>query len=173
MANIRTEEWNGYTIRFIEHKGEWWAVLKDICDALKLKTFDVSRRLDASMKTTLRIDASGMVSNDVRSRARKTQDMLVVNEEGLYECVFKSRVASAERFRRWTYKTLKKLRTHVGLKGYEAMRMLDEDTQDMIDHMLDSLYYDEETGLLMESVTVAGGDVEQVPFEDQSLVECL
>jgi hypothetical protein len=33
------------------------------------------------------------------------------------------------------------------------------------DHELDDLYYDEETDTLMQSVTVPGGDVEQVPFE--------
>ncbi len=30
--------------------------------------------------------------------------------------------------------------------------------------MADSIYFDEETGQLMRSVTVAGGDVEQVPY---------
>ena len=45
------------------------------------------------------------------------------------------------------------------------MRMTDEDVQEEIDHFLDDLFYDEETGMLMQSVTVAGGDVDQVPFE--------
>ncbi|MFH5747233.1 BRO family protein, partial [Streptococcus agalactiae] len=34
---MRTETWNGYTIRFVEHQGEWWAVAKDITNALGLK----------------------------------------------------------------------------------------------------------------------------------------
>ena len=41
----RIETWNGYNIRFVEYNGEWWAVLKDICNALGLKTFKVSQRL--------------------------------------------------------------------------------------------------------------------------------
>lgn len=45
------------------------------------------------------------------------------------------------------------------------MRMADQDVQDDIDHFLDDLFYDEETGQLMQSVTVQGGDVEQIPFE--------
>ena len=35
---LRTENWCGYDIRFIEINGEWWAILKDICDALNLRT---------------------------------------------------------------------------------------------------------------------------------------
>ena len=33
------------------------------------------------------------------------------------------------------------------------------------DHMADTIYFDEVTGRLMRSVTVPGGDVEQVPYE--------
>ncbi|MEC4578642.1 BRO family protein [Streptococcus dysgalactiae] len=33
----KTETWNGYTIRFVENNGEWWAVAKDITNALGLK----------------------------------------------------------------------------------------------------------------------------------------
>lgn len=36
--NIRTENWNGYVIRFTKVDGEWYAILKDICDALGLRT---------------------------------------------------------------------------------------------------------------------------------------
>ncbi len=34
---MKTETWNGYTIRFVERQGEWWAVAKDITNALGLK----------------------------------------------------------------------------------------------------------------------------------------
>lgn len=46
------------------------------------------------------------------------------------------------------------------------MRMMDGDIQEEIDNLLDDIFYDEETGKTMISVTVAGGDVEQVPIED-------
>ena len=36
------------------------------------------------------------------------------------------------------------------------------------DHALDNIYFDEETGKLMQSVTVQGGDVEQIPYEEDS-----
>ena len=60
---------------------------------------------------------------------------------------------------------MQKLRRKIGLEQYEVMRMTDKDIQDEIDYILDSIYYDEKTGKLMQSVTVAGGDVEQIEFK--------
>ena len=91
--------------------------------------------------------------------------MLAVNEIGIYEALFSSKRLEARKLRRWTATVLKKLRAHVGLEGYEVMRMTEKAVQDDIDHFLDTLFYDEETDQLMKSVTVPGGDVEQVPFE--------
>lgn len=167
MSNtIRTESWCGYDIRFVDVNGEWHAVLKDVCDALGLKSKYVSQRLDPSMMERVLIDTSEDVSNDLRSRGEnKTRWMLAVNEIGIYEALFASRRLEARKFRRWTSEVMQKLRSRVGLKGYEVMRMTEPEVQEDIDHILDRLFYDEETGMLMESVTVAGGDVEQVPFE--------
>ena len=160
---IRVENWCGHDIRFVEMNGEWWAILKDICDALNLKTFDVSQRLDHSMVERVRVCDMG--SRDIRSRARKTQDMLAVNEIGIYEALFASRKLEARKFRRWSASVMQKLRKRVGLEGYEVMHMTDKDIQDDIDHILDTLFWDEETGKLMQSVTVQGGDVEQIEFK--------
>lgn len=43
--------------------------------------------------------------------------------------------------------------------------MTDPEVQNQIDNILDSLYFDADRGIWMRSVTVPGGDVEQVPFE--------
>ena len=161
---MRTENWCGYEIRFIEKDGEWWAILKDICDALDLKTFKVSQRLNPDMLKRVRIDVCDIPSGDVRSKARKTQDMLAVNEEGIYEALFASRKLEARKFRKWSASVMKKLRSKVGLQGYEAMRMTEPNIQDEIDFLLDSIYWDEERKCVMRSVTVAGGDVEQIPL---------
>lgn len=162
---MRIETWCGYDIRFVEIDGEWYAILKDICDALDLRTDSVSQRLDPSMVERVRVNVSDHNSTGVSSRARKTQDMLAVNEIGIYEALFASRRLEARKFRRWSAEVMKKLRSKVGLAGYEVMKMTEPDTQDKIDCILDSLYYDEETGLVMQSVTVPGGDVDQIPFE--------
>lgn len=117
------------------------------------------------MMIRVRVNVCDIPSKDVRSKARKTQDMLAVNEIGIYETLFSSRKIEARQFRRWTAGVLKKLRKHVGLEGYEVMRMTDQDIQDDIDRFLDDIFYDEETGQLMVSRTVQGGDVVQEPFE--------
>lgn len=176
MSEMRTENWMGYEIRFIEQDGEWWAILKDICNALELKTFKVSQRLDPDMMMRVRVDVSDIPlryneSSDHLSKVDRSKGenryrwMLAVNEIGIYEALYSSKKLEARKFRRWTATVLKKLRRHIGLEGYEVMRMADQDVQDDIDHFLDDLFYDEKTGQLMQSVTVQGGDVEQIPFE--------
>ena len=163
---MRTENWCGYDIRFVEKDGEWWAILKDICDALDLKTFKVSQRLDPDMMTRVKVESSNIPSKDIRSRGdNETRWMLAVNEIGIYEALYSSRKLEARKFRRWSATVMQKLRKHVGLEGYEVMRMTDPDVQEEIDHFLDDIFYDEEKGMLMQSVTVAGGDVVQEPFE--------
>lgn len=165
--NTRVENWNGYDIRFVEYEGEWRAVLKDICDALRLKTFDVSRRLDPSMMERVNVDASNILSTHNRSRGEnKTRQMLVVNELGIYEALFASRRLEARKFRMWTGTVLRKLRGYVGLQSYEALRLTDKDVQDKIDSILDCLFWDDESKQLMVSVTVDGGDVDQIPFDE-------
>ena len=163
---IKTESWCGYEIRFIEKDGEWWAILKDICDALELKTFKVSQRLDPDMLTRVLIEESNIPSKDVRSRGEnETRWMLAVNEAGIYQALFASRKLEARKFQLWTFDILKKLRKSVGLQGYEVMRMTEPEIQDEIDWILDGLYWDDEKKCVMYSKTIQGGDVEQIPFD--------
>lgn len=177
---MRTENWCGYDIRFIEIDGEWYAILKDICDALKLRAKDVSQRISPNMLERVRIEAG---SNDLKYEPVKRVDsptigkdigakrgagsfwMLAVNELGIYEALFASRKLEARKFRMWAGTVMQKLRKNVGLQGYEVMQMTDPDIQDRIDDILDTLFWDDEKQMLMQSVTVAGGDVDQVPFE--------
>lgn len=158
---MRTESWCGYDIRFVEINGEWWAILKDICDALKLQVGKVSQRLEPDMMARVPVEVE-VPSKHVDSQ---TFWMLAINEEGIYEALYASRRLEARKFRRWSASVMKKLRSKVGLQQYEVMKMTDPDIQDSIDNILDTLFWDEETGRLMQSVTVQGGDVEQIPFE--------
>lgn len=158
---MRTEKWCGHEIRFVEQNGEWYAILKDICDALDLVTAKVAQRLDPDMLIRVPVEV------DVPSKHVDSQTfwMLAVNEIGIYESLFSSRRLEARKFRRWSAEIMQKLRKKVGLEGYEAMRMTDPDIQEDIDHILDTLYWDEEKKCVMQSITVQGGDAEQVPFE--------
>ena len=166
MSTIRIENWCGNDIRFVEINCEWYAILKDICDALNLRTKDISQRLHPDMLERVLVEVSEDGSNDVRSRGEnKTRWMLAVNELGIYEALFASRKLEARKFRMWAGTVMQKLRKNVGLEGYEIMRMTEPDIQKEIDWILDSLYWDEEKGCVMRSITVAGGDTDQVPFE--------
>lgn len=158
---MRTENWCGHDIRFVEHEGEWWAILKDICDALDLQVGKVSQRLDADMQMRVPVQVE-VPSKHVDSQ---TYWMLAVNEYGIYEALFASKRLEARKFRRWTATVLKKLRHRVGLEGYEVMRLTEPEIQSEIDLILDTVFWDDEKKMLMESVTIQGGDVEIVPFE--------
>ena len=87
-----------------------------------------------------------------------------VNELGIYELLLSSSKADARKFRLWSGAVMQKLRRSVGLNAYEVLKMMEPEVQDEIDQILDTLYWDEETGKIMRSVTVAGGDVDQVEF---------
>ena len=188
---MRIENWCGYDIRFVEIDGHWYAILKDICDALHLRTAKIAERLDPSMLERVRIPSKAVIPSkyNIEHQAVKTVNsamigkdevplkdvdfntydktywMLAVNEKGIYQALFASRKLEARKFQMWTFDVLEKLRRGVGLEEYEVMRMTEPDVQADIDYMLDGLFYDEESGKLMMSVTVEGGDVDQVPLE--------
>ena len=116
---MKIEHWNGYDIRFVEHHGEWWAVLADIAKTLSLRTDKVKSRLedDHLSKVTI-IDSMG-----------RNQEALIVNEFGIYEAIFSSRKPEAKSFKLWVYGTIKQLRQATGLEGFEIFRMLDKEHQ--------------------------------------------
>lgn len=184
---MKVENWCGYNIRFVDVNGEWYAILKDICDALNLRTDKIASRLQPSMLERVLVEAStnplkvdrhnehkpvkdiskSEIGKDIGRQPgeNKTRWMLAVNEQGIYQALFASRKLEAKKFQLWTFDVLKKLRKNVGLEGYEVMQMTEPDIQDEIDSMLDSIYWDEERKCLMQSITVPGGDTDQIPFE--------
>lgn len=162
---VKTEEWNSHQIRFIQMGNEWWALLKDVCRPLGLRTFKVSQQIPKEYLNKVLIETSMLKEYKTSKKGqRKTQQMLVINELGIYQMFYRSKKPEAINFRVWSGTVMQKLRDKVGLPQYEVMHMLDEEVQDEIDSILDTLFYDEETGKLMQSVTVAGGDVEQIEF---------
>ncbi len=184
---MRTENWYGHDIRFVEINDEWYAILKDICDALKLRAKDVSQRIDPNMLERVLVHTSEDGINDLRYEHKsisrinssdigkdigrrpgenKTRWMLAVNEAGIYQALFASRKLEARKFQLWTFDILKKLRKGVGLQGYEVMRMTEPEIQQEIDWFLDSLYWDEEQQKMFVSVTVQGGDTDQIPLDE-------
>lgn len=80
-----------------------------------------------------------------------------VTETGLYNILSQSRKPIARKWRRIVHDEL------VNLRRSRNMNVLEQFGD--WDHKLDDIYFDEETGVMMQSVTVQGGDVIQVPFE--------
>lgn len=118
-TEMKIENWNGYDIRFVMHEGEWWAVLADICKPLGLRTFKISQRLGDDLLSKYTIP----------DRFGRSQDMLIVNEIGIYKTIFKSRKKEAEAFQDWVFSVIKYLREQTGLEGFEIFRMMDKEHQ--------------------------------------------
>ncbi|HES6997597.1 TPA: Bro-N domain-containing protein [Streptococcus pyogenes] len=115
----KTETWNGYTIRFVEHQREWWAVLADIAKALDLNPKFIKQRLGDEVVS----------NNHVADSLGRQQEMLIVNEFGIYETIFSSRKKEAKTFKLWVFEIIKQLRQSTGLEGFQVFRMFDKEHQ--------------------------------------------
>lgn len=118
--NIRTENWLGNQIRFVElNASEWWAVAADITSALGLT--QVTRAL-SGLK-------DGVTTSKVTDKLGREQEMNVLSEKAIYRLVFKSKRPEAEAFQDWVFDIIKTLRQSTGLEGFQVFRMLDKDHQ--------------------------------------------
>jgi len=117
--NIRTENWLGHEIRFVEvSPNDWWAVLADIAKAVELSAKGIRQRLPKDVISNCPLKTSGGI-----------QEMLIVNEYGIYEAIFESRKKEAKEFKRWVFEMLKQLRQATNLEGFQIFRMLDKEHQ--------------------------------------------
>lgn len=115
----KLEQWNGHSIRFVEHNGEWWAVLADIAKALELEQRFIKRRLEDDVFS----------KHPITDNLGREQEMLIVNEFGIYETIFSSRKPEAKAFKVWVFEIIRQLRQQSGLEGFQAFRMLDKQHQ--------------------------------------------
>lgn len=115
----KIEQWNGHSIRFVEYNGEWWAVLADIAKALELEQRFIKRRLADDVFS----------KHPITDSLGRQQEMLIVNEFGIYETIFSSRKPEARAFKVWVFEIIKQLRQQSGLEGFQAFRMLDKQHQ--------------------------------------------
>lgn len=117
--NIRIETWLQHDIRFVEvTPGDWWAVLADIASALELKAYKISQRLSKDLLSKYTLPTEG-----------GDQEMLIVNELGIYEAVFESRKKEAKEFKRWVFEMIRQIRQSTGLQAFQVFRMLDKEHQ--------------------------------------------
>lgn len=148
--NTKTVTWNDCDIRFVRQYGEWYAVLEDVLAALEL---DLG--LDEVTKLSEQ-EGEGMVMTE-----ESDSGQTLVNELMIYRLAMTS---SKTDTRNWLLRLMRQFRHIYGFEGYEVFRLLDEDVQSDILAFLDSIYWDDEKGKLMRSVTIPGGDVEQIPI---------
>lgn len=117
---MKTEIWNGHAIRFVTVDGEWWAVAKDVTNALGLK--QVTRAIHSLPK-------DGVTTSKVIDSLNRSQDVNIINEKNIYRMAFKSRKKEAEEFQDWIFDIIKELRESTGLEGFQVFRMLDKEHQ--------------------------------------------
>jgi len=116
---VKTENWNGYEVRFIWHNDDWWAVATDIARALKYKHVPhMVRMLTREQKGVRIMDTPG-----------GPQEMTVVSEIGIYAIIMRSRRKEAISFQEWVYNIIKTLRGAVGLESSQVLSMMDKEHQ--------------------------------------------
>ena len=131
------DSWNGYDIRFVEIGGEWYAVLKDICDALGIiNSRDVRERIPVRfLEKVLLNDTINVDNTDVNYKHRagaRSHYMIVVSSRGIYHAFFKSRKLEAQKFVDWILDTVDSMRAECGYSEYETMSFADSRAKLMV-----------------------------------------
>lgn len=95
--------YNSFKVRTAQKDGEPWFVLKDVCAILGISKYrDAAERLDPDEREPVRVDTLG-----------GKQEMLCINESGLYNVILRSDKPEAKPFRKWvTSEVLPSIRKH-------------------------------------------------------------
>ncbi len=103
MNGLQIFTYNGNEVRTVQKDGEPWWVLKDICEVLGISKYrDTAARLEDDEREPIRVDTLG-----------GAQEMLCVNESGLYNVILRSDKPEAKPFRKWvTSEVLPSIRRH-------------------------------------------------------------
>ena len=103
MNKLKIFTYENNEIRTAQKDGVPWWVLKDVCDVLGIeKHRDAASRLDEDERGSVLVDTLG-----------GKQEMVAVNESGLYSTILLSRKPEAKKFKRWvTHEVLPSIRKH-------------------------------------------------------------
>lgn len=113
MSNIQIFNYQNNEVRTVELNGEPWFVLKDVCNILGISKYrDTAARLDADERGSVEVDTLG-----------GTQQVIAVNESGLYHVILRSDKPEAAPFRKWvTSEVLPSIRKNGGyIAGQEQL----------------------------------------------------
>lgn len=91
MNELQVFTYGGNEVRTVQRNGEPWFVLKDVCAILGISKYrDAAERLDPDEREPVRVDTLG-----------GKQEMLCINESGLYNVILRSDKPEAKPFRKW------------------------------------------------------------------------
>lgn len=113
MNEIQIFKYQTNEVRTVEQNGEPWFVLKDVCNILGISKYrDTAARLDADERGSVEVDTLG-----------GTQQVIAVNESGLYHVILRSDKPEAAPFRKWvTSEVLPSIRKNGGyIAGQEQL----------------------------------------------------
>ncbi len=143
------------TVKFMDHSLPVYSSLdeplfraSDVADAIDYSDGNVWKMLEmceADEKLNLPMVVAG-----------QRRSVSFITETGLYNVLSQSRKPIARAWRRIIHEELIQLRKN---RGMNIAQQFEE-----WGRQADAIYFDEETGMLMQSVTVSGGDVEQIPL---------
>lgn len=128
---IRHDSWRGNDIRFVEVNGEWYAVLKDVCDALGISNSrDVRYRIPLQYleKVNIEDEIYNVDSTDVISSRMgpHSHQMLVVNNRGIYHAFLGSRKLEAHKFVEWMLGVIEREQGQQGYEDYQTMSFAED-----------------------------------------------
>lgn len=87
-----------------------------------------------------------------------SKKIFIITELGLYNALSQAKGEQARKWRRIVHSNLIMMR--------REHKLTIEGQFDEWNAMADTLFIDPETGILMESVTLPGGDVDQIPYKE-------
>lgn len=153
---IRHDSWRGNDIRFVNVDGEWYAVLKDVCDALGISNPSLVRyriplryieKVTISDLYSTKVTSHNVDSTDVTSRARHSQTMLVVNNRGIYHAFLGSRKLEAQKFVEWMLGVIEREQGQQGYEDYRTMSFAEDKAaedprtdEEIVDRYVDDIW---------------------------------
>lgn len=143
------------TITFMKHSLPVYASL----ESPLFKASDIATLIDYSEGNTWKMLELCEIDEKLNLPmvvAGQKRSVSFVTETGLYNVLSQSRKPIARAWRRVIHEELINLRKS---RGNDIVEQFED-----WNHSADTIYFDEETGMLMQSITVPGGDVEQVPY---------
>jgi anti-repressor protein len=136
--NLEVYSYQNSNLRVVHWDGEPWFVAKDVCNILEIDTSQ-TRRLDEDEKGLRLIQTPG-----------GEQEMVCVNEPGLYSLILGSRKPEAKRFKRWvTHEVLPSIRKHGIYATPQTVEAMLQDPDTMI-RTLQALKEEREKRLALE-----------------------